>query len=58
MPEKAKLMELLEYELDILILKASRAGLSYPRIFYCVLHRLETMLLQCSAESWIEKDER
>jgi len=56
MPQKAKVMERLEDELDIAISKAKRAGLSYPRILYCILHRLEIMVYQCSAEGWMDKD--
>jgi hypothetical protein len=55
MPDKPELIELLESEFDIIIYKAKRSGLTYPRILSCILHRLENMVNQCTAEAWLEK---
>jgi len=55
--EQAKLMELFEIDFDRLILVGHKQGLSYPQLFYCILHRLEAMILQCSAEEWLKDGE-
>jgi len=57
MVEQAELMELFEVDFDRLIMVGHKQGLSYPQLFYCVLHRLEQMVLQCSAEQWLEHGE-
>lgn len=55
MPDNADLMEMFEKDIDRLILVGHKQGLSYPRILYCMLHRLEELVLQCSTEQWIEQ---
>lgn len=55
MVDDADAIELFESELDRLTLVGHKQGLSYPRILYCILHRLECMVLQCGAEQWLER---
>ncbi len=50
MPDDAELIELLELELDMLINKANKSGLSYWHILRVILSRLETLMMQVDVE--------
>ena len=47
---KANLIEILEWELDMLITKAHRSGLTYSEILGEVQGRLDQLKMQCEAE--------
>ena len=47
---EADLIELLESELDLLINKAHKSGLSYWWILRVILSRLETLVMQADSE--------
>ena len=55
--DNAELIEMFEIDLDRLILVGHKQGMSYPMIFYAILHRLGGMVLQCSAEQWLGQKE-
>jgi len=48
--DNPELIELFESELDFLINKAHRSGLSYWRILRTILPRLESLVMQADAE--------
>ena len=58
MPDDANTIELFETDLDRLIMVGHKQGLTYPRIFCCILNRLQDMVLQCSTEQWLEHGDR
>lgn len=51
--ENPELIELFGVDLDRLILVAHKQGMSYPVIFNSILERLAEMVLQCTAEQWL-----
>jgi len=56
--DNAALIEMFEVDLDRLILVGHKQGMSYPMIFYAILHRLGGMVLQCSAEQWLNLENK
>ncbi len=52
--DNPELIELLESELDFLINKAHRSGLSYWSVLRIVLSRLESLVTQADAEYYIK----
>ena len=55
MPDDSDIIELFEDALDRLILVGHKQGLSYPMIFCCILQRLQNMVIQCTAEQWLDQ---
>ena len=51
--ENPETIELFTADLDRLILVAHKQGMSYPMILSAILERLSEMVIQCSAEEWL-----
>ena len=56
-PDNADLIEMFGIDLDRLILVAHKQGMSYPLILSAILERLSEMVLQCSHEQWLGKED-
>jgi len=57
MVDNAEIIELFNSEFDRLILVAHKQGMSYPLILSAILERLSEMVLQCSHEQWLGKED-
>lgn len=51
--DKPELIEAFTLDLDRLVLVAHKQGMSYPLIFHTILERLAEMVIQCTAEQWL-----
>jgi len=52
--DNPELIEMFGLDFDRLILVAHKQGMNYPLIFSAILERLASMVLQCTAEEWLE----
>jgi hypothetical protein len=52
--DNPELIDLFESELDFLISKAHRSGLSFWHILRIVLTRIEGLVMQADAEYWLK----
>ena len=55
--DNPELTKMFEVDLDRIIMVGHKQGITYPRIFYCILHRLEQLVLECLAEEWFKDRE-